>query len=224
MNIDELAVLLRKPEADIQGVHRILPGEFEMGNGTGGIRTHFQGLFQQLGTLGIAENAILGEGNNLNVHEVPDFLPQFQNGFQSGQLGVVDIHMGSDILDAVGGLHPNCSADPVPDILLRKPGLILLPALDALKQGTAHVPPRDSCRHAGVQMDMGLHEGRQGHLSGAVHHFLPALGFQLRGDGCKRSVRYPDIHRLRGVFYGQILKQHILILLKSSILFVGQFP
>ena len=224
MNIDELAVLLCKLEADVQGVHGILPGELEMGNRTGSVRTHFQSLLQQLGALGIAENAVLGEGNNLNVHEVPDFLPQFQNGFQGGQLRVIDIHMGSDILDAIGGLHPNSLADPVPDILFRKPGLILLPALDALKQGTAHVPPGDTCRHAGVQMDMGLHKGRQGHLSGAVHHFLPGLGFQLRGDGCKLSVGYPNIHSFHGVFNRQILKQHNLYPPEINHSFYGPVP
>ena len=53
---------------------------------------------------------------------------------------IVDINMGTNMLDTIGGLHTDGLIDAILNFLLGEEGLILFPALDAFKQSAAHVP------------------------------------------------------------------------------------
>ena len=159
VNIDELIVLLSQIEANVEGLNRVLTGELEVRDSTGSVGAHLQGVFQQLFALGIAEDTILGEGDDLDIHEILDFVAQFQQRFHSGQLGIVDINMGTNMLDTIGGLHTDGLIDAILNFLLGEEGLILFPALDAFKQSAAHVPAGTAGGEAGIQVDMGLDDG-----------------------------------------------------------------
>ena len=179
VDVDELIVLLGQLKADVEGLNGILTGELEVRDGTGSVGAHLQGVLQQLFALGIAQNAVLGEGDDLDIHEVLDFLTQLQQRLHSGQLGVVDVNVGTDVLDTVGGLHPDGLVYTVLYLLLGEEGLILLPALDALKQGAAHVPVGTACGQAGIQVDVRLDDGGQGQLAAGAKQcrnpWLPEL-------------------------------------------------
>ena len=200
VDVNELIVLLSQVEANVQGLHRVLPGKLKVGNGACGVRSHLQGLLQKLLSLGVAQDAVLGESHDLNVHVVPDFLPQLQDGLQGGELRVVDIHVGTHILDAVGRLHPDSLVDPLLHLLLGEEGLVLLPALNAFKQGSGEVPAGTARGQAGVQVYVGLHKGGQHHLARTVgDRLLPRDGLQIGSNLCKLPVGDPNVHRLLGV-------------------------
>ena len=160
---------------------------------------------------------VLGEGHDLDVHKVPDLLPQLQEGLQGGELGVVDVHVGADVLDAVGGLETDGPVDPFLYLPLGEGGLVLLPTLDALEQGARQVPAGAAGGEAGIQMDVGLHKGGQGQLAGTVgYHLLPRAGGEIRADLLELPVGHPDVRRLGGVVHIQLLKQHRAHLLSRS--------
>ena len=208
MNVDQLVVLLRQLEADVEGLNGILAGELEVRDRTGGIGAHLQGVFQQLLTLGIAENAVLRERNDLDVDEILDLFTQLQQSLHGGQLGIVDIHVGTNVLDPVGGLHTDRLVDAVLDLLLGQEGLILFPALDPLEQGAAHIPAGTARGQAGIQMHVRLDDGGQRQLAAAVYDLFAGQRGQVRGDLFKLSVGHTDIHGLGGVFNVQVFEQH----------------
>ena len=207
VNIDELIVLLSQIEANVEGLNRVLTGELEVRDSTGSVGAHLQGVFQQLFALGIAEDTILGEGDDLDIHEILDFVAQFQQRFHSGQLGIIDINMGTNMLDTIGGLHTDGLIDAILNFLLGEEGLILFPALDAFKQSAAHVPAGTAGGEAGIQVDMGLDDGGQGQLAAAINNFFAGEGFDI-GDLFELTIGHTDIHGLGSVFDEQILKKH----------------
>ena len=123
-------------------------------------------------------------------------------------VGVVEVNVRSDGLDSVGGLHPDGSVYTVLYLLLGQEGLILLPALDALEQGAAHVPVGTACGQAGIQVNVRLDDGGQGQLAAAVYHLFAGEGFEVRSDLFKLTVGHTDINRFGCVFDEQILKKH----------------
>ena len=116
--------------------------------------------------------------------------------------------MGTNMLDTIGGLHTDGLIDAILDFLLGEEGLILLPALDALEQGAAHVPVGTACGQAGIQVDVRLDDGGQDQLTAAVYHLFAGEGFKVRSDLFKLTVGHTDINRFGCVFDEQILKKH----------------
>ena len=82
VDIDELVILLSQLEADVEGLNGILTGELEVRDCTGSVGAHLQGVFQQLFALGIAEDTVLREGNDLDIRPLLDeafFIHQSMN-------------------------------------------------------------------------------------------------------------------------------------------------
>ena len=185
-----------------------------MGNSPHRVRPQLHRVDHQLLAVGVAQDALLGKGHDLKVHYVPQLLPQLHHGLHGHQGGIGHIHMGADVLDSVGGVHPHRPVHPVLDVLLRELLLPFGPAVDTLKEGPRHVPHRIPGGETGVQMDMGLDKGRQHQLVLEIHHLLPRLGGQLRTDGGKSAILHPDTGGGSGVFDQRILKQHFRVPLK----------
>ena len=120
--------------------------------------------------------------------------------------------MGTDMLNAVGGIQTHSTVDAVADILLGQSLFPQCPCLDALKQGAGHIPLGLTGSQAGVQMDMGFDEGRQGQLAAEVHHFFPGTGLQIRGDFFELAVSDANITGGRSIFNIQIAIEHLLLL------------
>ncbi|VXA81002.1 hypothetical protein AERO9A_420397 [Aeromonas salmonicida] len=142
MNIHQNLILLGKIEDVMQTFDPVFPGELEMGYGTNHIGSQPERLFQQGLAVGIREDPLLREGDDLQLDPLLHLLPHLQHGFQGHQIGVGDIHMGADKLDAVGHLPFQGLDGPLLHIFMSQQRLALGPALYPLEQGTGQVPAR----------------------------------------------------------------------------------
>ena len=211
VNIHQPVIFCRQFHGKVEGFHTILPGKFKMRNGAHYIGAHLHRVLHQFLAVGIAEDTFLGKSYDLDVHHIPQLLFQLQHGFHSGQLGVCDIHVGTDMLNTVGCLHPDRPVYPLPDIRLGQLVLALGPALDPLKKGAGHIPHRVPRRQAGVQVDMGFNERRQSQTSAQILHFFPLPWSDRGSDFCKPSLLNANIAGFRRVFQVQVFQQHSII-------------
>ena len=208
VDVHQLIVLFRQFYGKVEGIHRILPGEFEMGDGPHRVGPHLHRVLHELAAVGEGVDALLGESHHLDVDGVPQFFPKLQQRFHGGELGVGHVHVGTHELHAVLGLHPYRPVNPLPHIRAGELLLAQAPALDALKQGAGLVPHWVPRSQAGVQVDVGFDKGGQGQTAGAVDDLLARQRRQPRLQALKLPVGDADIGGLRGVFYEHILDQH----------------
>src|SRR5450759_4026897 len=79
----------------------------EMGDATNQVAAQFHRFAQQLAPIGKRHDAILGEGDQLQVTNITYFFTYLKQCLQSGQVGITDIDMAAYVDSALRDLPAN---------------------------------------------------------------------------------------------------------------------
>ena len=101
VDVDELAVLLRYLHAVVDGLDGVLARELEVRNRADAVRAHLDGIFEELLAVRVAHDALLREGDYLDVDKVFELLAQLYHRLHSDERRVGDVYVRADMLDAV---------------------------------------------------------------------------------------------------------------------------
>ncbi|MNV12442.1 hypothetical protein D3C71_1030440 [compost metagenome] len=210
VHIHQNLILLGKIEDVMQTFYPILPSKLEMGDRADHVDPQLERLLQQCLAVGIGEDPLLREGDDLQLDPRLHLLLHLQHGFQGHQIGVGDIDVGADELDAVGDL-PFQRLDGAPlHIFVGQQRLALGPALDPLEQSTGEVPARLARRLGGIEVNMGLDKGRDGQSPLPVQHPTGDSMFVMGFDGGDDPILTADLPQPFPIGKTNMLNQHLL--------------
>ena len=71
VDVHQLALLGGQLQSKVQGLYAVLPGKLKVGDGSHRIGPQLHRVKHQLFAVGVAQDALLREGHDLNVHQVP---------------------------------------------------------------------------------------------------------------------------------------------------------
>ena len=100
MNVNAQPMLVRQCHREPDGLNAVFPGQLEVRDPADHVRPEFGGTAHQVAPAVEAENSLLREGDKLQIDDSADLLAQVDQGPQSTQLGVADIHVTADVLNA----------------------------------------------------------------------------------------------------------------------------
>ncbi|MNP15701.1 hypothetical protein D3C76_1080700 [compost metagenome] len=199
----------------------IFPSELEMGNGADHVGPQLECLFQQGLAVGIGEDPLLREGDDLQLDPGFHLLAHLQHGFQSHQVGVGDIHMGANELDAVDDLPLQRLYGPPLHILMGQQRLAFGPALYPLEQGTGEVPARLTGGLGSIEVNVGLDKG--GHRHPLLPIQFPGGEEDLAhgGYGPDQTILTQDLPQPLPATQTHILYQHVPFPLETLVAFAN---
>ena len=194
VHIHQSAVLFRHLKADIHVLAGVLVQHFGGRHSAYDIAAHIHGLLHQLFGTGIADKALLREGDELQVADILGGFLGHQQALYGVQVGVqgADIDVGTELGGAVhhafadgagragGNVLRGIFADPlvhhIDGILQRFLGgrdpVLLAEALAALL-----------VRGVGfIEVHVGIDKGRAGHLAGRVDGFNAGRALDMLGN------------------------------------------
>ena len=154
MNVNQLAVLLSEREHYVEGFYTILTGKFVVRYATHGVCPRFEGALKQFRSTRVAKYAVLRKGYKLNVYEGRHGFLELQQCSKSSQVRVTDVNMRPYVQDPVRDLPHDSGSRTLQHVLLSKKCFAFGPALNTLKQGSALVPSRLTCRHCSIEVHM----------------------------------------------------------------------
>ena len=164
VHVHQAAVALGQVHQKNQRADALIAGVFVVRNAAHHVGAHFDGAGHQFASAGEGLNALLREGDNLQIDKMGRLFFHSQHRLKRRQGRVGDINVGAHVLHAVVAQHADGFQRPLACIFDGDARFALAPAGDALKQGTAHIPLRLARRQGGVKMDMRLDEWRDNQL------------------------------------------------------------
>ena len=200
MDIDQSVVTAGEVDRKIKRLNTVLARKFKMRDSADCIGTHLDRVFHQLASVGEAHNSLLGEGDDLDVYQLSQFFSQFKHGLECHQLGICDIDMSADMLDAISCLHAYSAAHTLLDVRSCQSLLALAPEINSLKQRAAPVPVRLTCGQAGIKMNMRLDKRRQREFPAVIDDFFAGNRQQSRSDLRDQAILNSDVSASCGVF------------------------
>ncbi|MCY1425536.1 hypothetical protein D9M71_413250 [compost metagenome] len=132
---------------------------------------------------GAAQQAVLREGDQLQVQPGFDLLLHVQQRLHRQQARIADIDVAADRQQALGHRPVAVLQGALDQRLLGQLRLQLAPQGDAFEQGAGGIHPRQAVGQGGVHVEVGVDEGRADQLAGGVQ-LLGGAGGQrgLQGD------------------------------------------
>ena len=106
---------------------------------------------------GKEQDALLREGDELQVHDVADALAHLDHRVERRERRIGGVDVAPNVQDSVGHLPAEDLLHPLDDVVVGEGRLALGPALDALPERAALVPARFTRGEARVEMDVWLH-------------------------------------------------------------------
>ena len=170
----------------------VLARELEVRDGAHHVDAHVDRAPHQILASVERHDALLRKRDELQLHLVADLLTQLDERANRAQLRVADVHVAAHELDAVGQLPAQHGADAALDVVDAQQVDALGPDGDALEQGAGQVVARLADGEHGVEVDVGLDEGRRDQGAPEVQD-LAGLGL---GRGYQ-PVPNPDLPSLR---------------------------
>ena len=157
------------------------------------VGAQLDGLLHQRATVRIGLDALLREGDDLQVDQVAGFLAHFEHGLERGQGRVGDVDVRAHMLDAMVDQHVDGLLGAGLGVFMGDQRLALGPAFDALEQRAAHVPGRLAGCERGIEVDVRLDEGRHDEIAGSVQvAFCNGMHGMLGLDGCDALIVQGD--------------------------------
>ena len=193
MQVDELIVFQSKFNGLMNRFLPEFPRQFKMRDGTNAISSHAQAFFYQFIPAFIRIHAFLRESNDLDGHDILQFVPEFQQGFEGSHGRIRHVSMRADVLYAGCHFFPHGSARPCFDLVKRSSRFGLTPALDPLKErsgliGCTFLTGRVDI----IQMDMRIHVRRSHQFARKINDLRP-LCLQVRANPGKPAIFHQDI-------------------------------
>jgi len=177
VHVHQAAGALGQVHEELHRTHALVAGVFEVGDATDHVGAQADGFFHQLAAIAIGLDAFLGKRDDLQVDQVRAFLAHFEHGLERGEVRIGHVHVGADMLDAMGGEGLDGLFGAGLGVCLGDGGLAFAPALDALEQRAAHVPARFAGGEGGVEVDVRFDKGWDHQVAGCV---------QVAGRQCGR--------------------------------------
>jgi hypothetical protein len=160
------------------------------------VGTVLHDLAQKSLAAGIADDALLGKGDDVQFDQIGVLRPDVQQCLERGQAAAgVDVNMGAHSGNAVGNRRPNDVAGARDDVFARVTFLARTGDLDRLIEGAADIHRDTVCEHHLVEMDMGLDEARHAEATLRIDDCLTG-----RVDGVKGHIHaagYGEVGWLR---------------------------
>ncbi len=135
-------VLVGEREHELDRLDAVLAGQLVVRDPADDVGAQLNGLAHQLPAAVEAQDALLREGDELQVDQAAYLLAQLDEGPQRAQLRIAHIDVAADMLDAAGQLPAQDLPDPRLHVLAGQAGHPLGPHRDALEQRAGHVRPR----------------------------------------------------------------------------------
>ncbi len=210
MHIDQNLILLGKIEDVVQTFDPIFPGKLKVGDRANHVGTQLECLLQQCLAIRVGEDPLLREGNDLQLYPLLHLLPHFQHRLERDQIGIGDIDVSTDKLDAVGDLPLQRLDGALFHILMGQQRLALGPALDPLEQGAGEVPARLARRLGGIEVNVGFDKGSDRQTALPVQHPTGDGMFVMGFDGGDDPILTADLPQPFPIGQTNMLNQHLL--------------
>ena len=209
MHVHRQVVALGQVDGLVQRLDAQLAGEFEMRDRPHHVGAQAQRLLQQFQAVGVGENALLGEGDDLQVDPGRHFAAHLEHGLERGEGRVGDVDVAAHVLHAVGDLPFQGLPGALLDVLVAEQSLALGPALDAFEQRAGAVPLRLAGGLGGVEMDVRLDERRHGKTAGAVQALAGVVdGLFHRHQGGDTAIGDTQLPETFAAAQAQVVNQH----------------
>ena len=183
-------------------------GALEMRDATDHVDPHRHGALQVVERRRTAQQAVLGEGHQLQVEVGCNLLLHLQQSLHRQQTVIADIDMGTD-------RQQTASNGPVAILqrarhqrFLRQQRLEFAPKGDAFKQGAGTIDARQAVTERGIHMKVRIDEGRRYQVAAGID-FLCTAHCQRRADCNDAARRHRDIDMTRAVGQGSVANDQI---------------
>ena len=156
-------------------------GALEMRDAADHVHAEIEGAQRVRPRRGVAIEAVLREGDELEVEIGPDLLAHLEKRPHPEQPVVAGVHVAADREQAHGDRPVAITERTLHHRVMGHPGLELAPERDAFEQGAGGVDARQAVAERGVHVEMWVHEGRRDEAAGEVDG-ATGLGLDARGD------------------------------------------
>lgn len=176
-HVDVAIMLLGKVEADVDVGARVLVGVLVPGQAADNIAAFLERLFQELGGAGIAHDAFLGEGDDLDVADMLVLLARQHEAARRTQ-SADRSHVRKEAEECRSVAYPclDHAAGALRDLLRIVLAFELVRYLDRFRQGSRHIGAHDLAEERFIRVQVQIDEARD-------DRYLPSV------DGVRRARR-----------------------------------